>query len=70
MSSKQTTQLVQVLIMDHSENYSYLEMIALLCGESVMHSVMHDNHLSFGQTIDKPKKIDMSLLEISESFKD
>lgn len=56
--------------MNHSDNYSYLEMIALLCGEAVMHEVMRDNHLSFGQSAELPKKIDMSLLEISESLKD
>lgn len=48
--------------MNHSDDYNYLEMIALLCGEGIMHRVMQENNLSFGQTTERPKKIDMSLL--------
>lgn len=45
-------------------------MIALLLGESVMHRMVQENYIEFGETEKKPKKIDMSLLRMSDSLKD
>ena len=70
ISSKQLTLLTQVLVMNHLQQHSYLEMIALLAGEQVMYQIARDNGIEFGQQASVPKKIDMGLLELSESLKD
>ena len=58
--------------MNHMEEYNYLEMIALLGGEVMMYTIMRDNNINFGGMAvdDAPKKIDMSLLNMSERLKD
>ena len=58
--------------MNHMEEYNYLEMIALLGGEVMMYTIMRDNNIDFGGMAvdDAPKKIDMSLLNMSERLKD
>ena len=49
-----------------------MEMIALLGGEVMMYTLMRDNNINFGGMAvdDAPKKIDMSLLNMSERLKD
>ena len=44
-------------------------MISLLAGEEVMQDVIQTNNIDFGKDA-QPKKIDMGLLEMSQSLKD
>lgn len=70
LSFKQLTLLTQVLIMNAKQEHSYLEMIALLAGEAMMYQVMRENNIQFGGAAERPKKIDMSLLKMSQELKD
>ena len=45
-------------------------MIALLADETEMNSVMAQNDIQLGGGPKKPKKIDMSMLVMSEKLKD
>jgi len=69
ISTKQGKLLTQVLVMNHKHEHCYLEMVALLTDEQFMLKVVRDNNIDFGDS-GKPKKIDMSLLKISEALKD
>lgn len=55
--------------MNSKQEHCYLEMIALLAGESVMYNTIRDNGIEFGKDA-QPKKIDMGLLTMSDSLKD
>ena len=45
-------------------------MIALLAGEQKMYQIVRDNHIPFGEKQEEEKKIDMSLLQLSQSMLD
>ena len=55
--------------MNSKKEHCYLEMIALLAGEDTMYKVIRENGIEFGQDA-QPKKIDMGLLEMSQSLQD
>ena len=57
-------------MLNAKQEHCYLEMIALLAGEQFMYRMIQENGLHFGDTAPKPKKIDMTLLKMSESLKD
>ena len=55
--------------MNSKKEHCYLEMIALLAGEDTMYKVIRENGIEFGKDA-QPKKIDMGLLEMSQSLQD
>ena len=70
ISNKQLVLLTQVLVMNQDQDHSYVEMIALLAGEQKMYQIVRDNHIPFGEKQEEEKKIDMSLLQLSQSMLD
>ena len=56
--------------MNQDQDHSYVEMIALLAGEQKMYQIVRDNHIPFGEKQEEEKKIDMSLLQLSQSMLD
>ena len=69
INSKQLQKLVQVLRQNAKQEFCYMEMISLLLGEEVMVTLMREQGIDLEGTKPK-KKVDMSLIKLSESLKD